>query len=264
MSSRILKSVSTGGIIALGLGVRQWSLNHCITEFVRLCHRAFTPREFDKVAGLTQAATLNHGSKYKTKPLHEALREAFGEEQLYGGPRKAFSAYDTKVAVTTTSGTGQRAMVLANYSRQEENEPNYKFEFPHDLQIWEAACATSAAPSFFKPFESQRKQSYLDGALYYNNPVKVANNERKFLWPDTADAHPDLILSIGNGINKRKVNGAMRSDSTGRSAVRHAKPKSASRFDRFRYNMTSKSATIKPFKRVGKFFQVLVSAINGD
>ena len=236
-------------------------MSHCITEFVRLCNRAFTPREFDKVAGLTQAATLNHGSRYKTKPLHDALREAFGEEQLYGGPRKAFNAYDTKVAVTATSGTGQRAVVLANYSRQEENEPNYKFEFPHDLQIWEAASATSAAPSFFKPFESQGKQIYLDGALYYNNPVKVANNERKFLWPDTADAHPDLILSIGTGVNKRKIDGAMRSDSTGRSTIRHAKPQSVGKFDRIRHNVTSKSATIKPFKRVSKFFQVLVSFI---
>ena len=83
-----------------------------------MCDRAFTPREFDKVAGLTQATTIKHGSKYKTQPLQHALHKVFGEEQLYGGLRKAYCVYDTKVAVTATSGTGQRAVVLANYSRQ--------------------------------------------------------------------------------------------------------------------------------------------------
>lgn len=250
---------STGGIIALGLGVKQWSLNHCVTEFIRLCDRAFTPREFDKVAGLTQATTLKHGSKYKTQPLQHALHEVFGEEQLYGGLRKAYCVYDTKVAVTATSGTGQRAVVLANYSRQEENEPNYKFEFPHGLQVWEAASATSAAPSFFKPFESPGKQIYLDGAIYYNNPVKVANNERRFLWPDVADADPDIILSVGTGMNGHKIYEELESDLTERQNVRQAKPQSSNRFSRLRTNIIA-NLKAKPFKLVNQYFQVLVSS----
>jgi hypothetical protein len=127
--------ISTGGIIALGLGTQNWSLDQCVSKFVRLCDKAFTPREFSRVPGLTQATTLKHGSKYKTRPLREALHGVFGEDQLYGGPGDASYAYDTKVAVTATSGTGERALVLANYGRREENEPNYKFEFPHHLQI---------------------------------------------------------------------------------------------------------------------------------
>lgn len=255
-------NISTGGIIALGLGVKQWTLNQCVTEFIRLCDQAFTPREFDKVAGLKQATTLKHGSKFKTQPLQNALRQVFGEEQLYGGPRKAYYEYDTKVAVTATSGTGQRAVVLANYSRQEENEPNYKFEFPHHLQIWEAASATSAAPSLFKPFESLGKHVYLDGAVYYNNPVKVANNERKFLWPDVADAPPDIILSIGSGMNRDKIAEELENDSTERSVVRQAKPRSARKFNRLKIDVSAKSLKIKPFKLVKKYFQVLVSTIN--
>ena len=253
--------ISTGGIIALGLGVKQWSLNHCVTEFIRLCDRAFTPREFNNVAGFSQATALKHGSKYKTQPLQNALREVFDEEQLYGGPRKAHYEYDTKVAVTTTSGTGQRAIVLANYSRQEDNEPNYKFEFPHDLQIWEAAGATSAAPSFFKPFESHARQTYLDGAIYYNNPVKVADNERKFLWPDVADSSPDIILSIGTGMNKQKIDEELENDATPRFIVRQAKPKAASRSSRLKEKIRTKSANAKPFKVVSNYFQVLVGTM---
>ena len=255
---------STGGIIALALGVKQWDLTSCITQFIRLCDRAFSPREFNKVAGLQQAATVNHGSKYKTRPFQQILREVFGDEQLYGGRRSSHYVYDTKVAVTATSGTGQRAVVLANYSRQEESEPNYKFEFPHNLYIWEAARATSAAPSFFKPFEkSFTKRVYLDGAIYYNNPVKVANNERKFLWPDVADSPPDLLLSIGTGLNKRKIDEELQMDPNGRSLVRRAKPQSVGTVGRWRDNVKAKSKKIKPFKIFGKYFEVLVRASEG-
>ena len=79
---------STGGLIALGLGVKQWSVNHCVTEFVRLCDQAFTPRELNNVFALEQATTLTHGSKYKTTPLRQALRTAFGNDLLYGGRPK--------------------------------------------------------------------------------------------------------------------------------------------------------------------------------
>jgi hypothetical protein len=58
--------------------------------------------------------------------------------------------------------------------------------------------ATSAASGYFKPFCNDRTGiSYIDGALYYNNPVRVANQERKLLWPDVASQPPDIMLSIG-------------------------------------------------------------------
>lgn len=240
-------SDSTGGIIALGLGVRQWGLDHCVSEFVRLCEQAFTPREFRHVAGLRQAATLNHGSKYKTRPLQHALEEVFGHEELYGGRQQMHYVYDTKVAVTATSGTGQRALVLANYSRQEEREPTYKFEFPHGLQTWEAARATSAAPSFFKPFVSCKGRTYLDGALYYNNPIRVANHERKLIWPDVADSPPDLILSLGTGQNQKKIAQELQNDiptTTNKGLFKRAKEKLKKK---------------KPFKVVNDYFNVLVS-----
>lgn len=182
--------------------MKQWTVNQCVTEFVRLCDQAFTPREFSHVIGLTQATTINHGSKYRTTPLREALHSAFGDELLYGGSRKAHLSYNIQVAVTATSGTGETPLVLANYSRPEESEPSYKFEFPHNLLTWEAAGATSAAPSFFKPFVCMRgfpRKSYLDGALHHNNPASVANLERKFLWPDVAENPPDILLSLGTG-----------------------------------------------------------------
>lgn len=254
---------STGGIIALGLGVKQWTINHCVTEFIRLCDQAFTPREFSSVAGLETATTLAHGSKYKTTPLRHALLSAFGDAQLYGGRRKTHCVYNTQVAVTATSGTGEEGLILANYSRHEENEPNYKFEFPHNLQIWEAACATSAAPSFFKPFVSYNPpRTYLDGALYYNNPVRVANHERKFLWPDVAENPPDILLSIGTGKNGQRMKEELRVGPTGLSAIRQTKPKSGTMLRKLQEKLKPKAKqqfkSKKPSTLVSKFFSVLV------
>lgn len=255
--------LSTGGIVALGLGVKQWTVNQCVTEFSRLCDQAFSPREFNNVAGLEVATTLAHGSKYKTTPLHDALRSVFGQEELYGGRRKDHSVFNTQVAVTATSGTGEQGLILANYSRHEENEPNYKFEFPHNLQVWEAACATSAAPSFFKPFVSTKTfRTYLDGALYYNNPVRVANHERKFLWPDVAENPPDILLSIGTGKNGQRMEEELQVKLTGPSAIRQTKPKSGNRLknwgDKLRRKAKQHSEKKKRFILVSKFFGILV------
>lgn len=66
------------------------------------------------------------------------------------------------------------------------------------------ARATSAAPGYFKPFIHEKTSTgYLDGALYYNNPARVANLECKIIWPDTVNYPPDILLSIGTGHNAK-------------------------------------------------------------
>lgn len=63
-----------------------------------------------------------------------------------------------------------------------------------------SARATSAAPTYYKPFPHEpSKQTYVDGGLWHNNPVVIADSERKLIWPDTAHLPPDILLSIGSG-----------------------------------------------------------------
>lgn len=105
--------------------------------------------------------------------------------------------------------------MIANYSRKnddyvEQRPGEYEFLRPDrpelELKVWEAAAATSAAPSYFKPFAHEAtKRTYLDGAIYHNNPVRLANRERRLLWPDVADREPDIFLSIGTSQNKRDL-----------------------------------------------------------
>lgn len=206
----LIVGTSTGGIIALALGVQQWPVDRCISMFTSLCNHAYTPR----VKGmpiLDLAATISHGSKYKTKAFHEALKDAFGEQDvLFGGRSRTKSTCQTRVAVTSTTSTGSKAIVLANYRRKEDSAPEYDFERPHqpelEMRVWEAAAATSSAPTYFKPFVNPlTRRTYLDGALHNNNPARVANRERKLIWPEAFDTDPDILLSLGTGQNRISI-----------------------------------------------------------
>jgi patatin-like phospholipase/acyl hydrolase len=48
-----------------------------------------------------------------------------------------------------------------------------------DCKIWEAARATSAAPTFFKRIEIGREQPFIDGGLGRNNPSRLLLDEAK-------------------------------------------------------------------------------------
>ena len=115
---------------------------------------------------------------------------------------------DVKVAVTATSAAGN-AVVLANYNRPCREKINYHFQRPEklhgELKTWEAARATSAAPTYFKPFWHEgSKQVYSDGGIYHNNPIFVADRERKLIWPTQEEEEPDIILSIGTMRSKKQ------------------------------------------------------------
>jgi len=64
--------------------------------------------------------------------------------------------------------------------------------------IWEAARATSAAPTFFKPMTIENHPlpiTYVDGGLGYNNPAKLALIEAGRMWV----GKEVCLVSIGTG-----------------------------------------------------------------
>ncbi|OCL08712.1 hypothetical protein AOQ84DRAFT_339905 [Glonium stellatum] len=197
----LIVGTSTGAIISLALGVKDMTVDECISEFCRLCNAAFVRRELHQVPPLGLLAAIHHGSWYKTKPLRKALQTSLGQSRLFGGQE---GRHNVKVAVTATDESGRKAIVLSNYSHPGNVADNYEFLRPdspeQEMEIWEAAAASCAAPHFFKPFTHHRtNRSYFDGAFYNNNPINIVEQERKYLWPDVADYPPDLVLSIGTG-----------------------------------------------------------------
>ena len=68
------------------------------------------------------------------------------------------------------------------------------------------ARATSAAPPYFKPFIAREsRREFIDGAAYHNNPINVADAERKYIWPDVDKLEPDILLSLGTGKNSKHL-----------------------------------------------------------
>lgn len=192
----LVVGTSTGGILALGLGIKNWHVDHCMKLFLRLVDQAFTPKFLGGVSFGT--------TKYRTVPLEEALAESFRDEAMFGGVPETPVGCARKVAVTAATETGDQAVIFTNYNRADDEQIGYRLIRPddpkNDLMIREAARATSAAPTFFKPFRNPRTmEGFLDGAVFHNNPVRIANYESKLLWPDAEECHPDILLSIGTG-----------------------------------------------------------------
>ena len=66
--------------------------------------------------------------------------------------------------------------------------------------IWQAARATSAEPTFFKPIDIDVPppgDTYVDGGLTYNNPAELALSEATKLWPERTKV---CLVSIGTGM----------------------------------------------------------------
>lgn len=120
---------STGGIIALGLGVEGWSIDECINHFEKLCTKAFTPREFHSIPGFAQLSAITHDySKYKSKPFEGVLKATFSasDQPLFGG-KQDHPHSSVKVAVTSTTETAVKALLLTNYNRSHKKDHECKF-----------------------------------------------------------------------------------------------------------------------------------------
>lgn len=78
---------------------------------------------------------------------------------------------------------------LRNYHSNIEEASN--------CRIWEAARATSAAPTFFDPITFSNGCTFRDGALRSNNPIFELIDEVQTAFPDP---EVSCIVSIGTGI----------------------------------------------------------------
>ncbi|CUS11969.1 unnamed protein product [Tuber aestivum] len=197
---------SGGGIVAAGLGIGKFSIAECIQKFRQVSKQAFVKRPgIGSIIGPVIEA--QHHSRYRSVNLDRALQNAFGEKSLlFGGQRDPTGEPTTRVGVSTTTSTG-RAFLLANYQRSPLTHSivgRFSYEFyrgetaEEELKIWEALRATAAAPRYFKSFYHKPSgHTFDDGGIRYNNPVLLANTERKVIWPEKRDRDPDILLSIG-------------------------------------------------------------------
>jgi hypothetical protein len=145
---------STGGIIALGLGDRQWTAEVCSQRFRELVGNAFTLRKGQKTSIIKHLQLLVKKSKYETKSIQKSLQSAFTKDTVLFGSRQRGSTWIPRVAVTATSSSGSKAYVLSNYNTRNLNASSetadsktdssvpysrYRPNHPYDeIKVWEA------------------------------------------------------------------------------------------------------------------------------
>ncbi|RVX66081.1 hypothetical protein B0A52_10015 [Exophiala mesophila] len=201
---------STGGIIALGLVEMGWSVKSCLKRFEVFAQTAFQKHRMLGAEYLEWLVAGFQQGRYKVEPLEDLLKKEYTERNLFGGVRDDYSEFSprnhiaSKVGVTTTTTSGT-PYLLANYNRHEADESaRYGFlrsEKPEqEIKIYEAARATSAAPKIFKPYgHAESGHTFIDGGVYYNNPIEIALREQSLIWEQSRPRLPDLVLSLGTG-----------------------------------------------------------------
>ena len=193
----MVAGTSTGGIIALGLGIGFSAEQIC--EFYHKDGRTIFPQLptnfFESALRFVRHLRRPVLSYVE---LENALKRRFGNRCLGESNVRlvvpAFMADPLDVAVFKT-------------------DHHADFRSDHATPMWKIARATSAAPTYFRGLEDKPSgQVFLDGGVWANNPTMVALVDVLSCY----DIEPDQIqvLSIGTGsppfrIERRRIFGGL-------------------------------------------------------
>ncbi len=169
----LIVGTSTGGIIALGLGM-SFTAQQMLTFYHTLGPSVF------RGSRIWNALRRVHWAKYKSEPLRAALEQHFGERKL-GESRKRL------VIPSVNLITGDvHIYKTAHHPRLTRD---------YRERVVDVALATSAAPTYFPTHRSTLGLPLIDGGVWANNPAGLAAVEAISMlgW-----ARGDFkILSIG-------------------------------------------------------------------
>lgn len=153
----LIVGTSTGGIIALGLGLGKSAEE--IVEF----YRAHGPTIFPGTS-LVERVTGGWRQLWGPKHSHDVLREAVS--QVLG--TKRFGESKCRLVIPTYDAIGGRLFLLKTAHHE-------RFRYDYKALAVDVALATSAAPTYFKasPFPEHEGASYVDGGVWANCPAMV-------------------------------------------------------------------------------------------
>ena len=184
--------VSAGALNALCLGVNQMSAkeikDYWSTDYIE----EITSSNFfwDK------ASIIQARPKYENTGRIEVLKKIFYDKSMGESPKPVMTlAYDVE----------NRSYVIHS-----------SFGTP-GISIISACCASSAAPIYFPTFQAEDGGWYIDVGVVSNNPSLLAYTQAKKYF-QTDDIK---VLSIGTGLNTRKINGKQSASWGGLGWLRH-------------------------------------------
>lgn len=148
----LIVGTSTGGIIALGLG-----LGLSATEILGF-YEQYGPQIFKQ---RTFVSRLRHLvlAKYSDTALRQALESTFGDRKLGESKRRL-------IIPSLNLDTGEAYLYKTAHHR--------RFERDFKESAVTIALATSAAPTYFPTHQADGGRAFVDGGLWANNPTAVA------------------------------------------------------------------------------------------
>ena len=162
----LVTGTSTGGLIALALTCADQSLEDLLHTY--------------KVAGSVA---------FPPSALGGALRSITAEKYPVDGLEKLFRMWYGKALLSQAK---VRTMIMA-YDISCGKEVEMKSWEDGDIPVFDAARATSAAPTYYTPLRRGSKV-LVDGGVIANNPSLFAYSQARKLFPDCKDF---TIVSIG-------------------------------------------------------------------
>jgi len=184
--------VSAGALNALCLSVNQMSAKEIKDYWAREYIDEITSSNFfwDK------ASIIQARPKYENSGRIEVLKKIFYDKSI---------GESIKPVVTLAYDVENRSYAV----HSSYNTPG--------ISVISACCASSAAPIYFPTYEAEDGGWYIDGGVVTNNPSLLAYTEaKKYFNTDNIQ-----VLSIGTGINTRKISGKRSSSWGGVGWLRH-------------------------------------------
>lgn len=203
----LIAGTSTGGVLAVAVGLLGKSLQECEDLYLQCAREVFTMKGGQP--GKSTSSGIYHAGKvlllnrgmYNTKALNRLYETHCGTARLFehagghGTPR--VFVLSTQIRSKDTPADVPRPYLHANYHLPSPNErrPRYTHGCLHRLS--EALRATTAAPVYFDPFTDDNGEVFCDGAVLVNNPTSVAIHEARRLWPGRPLG---VVVSVGTGL----------------------------------------------------------------
>jgi hypothetical protein len=224
----LIVGTSTGGLLAVALGLRKFSMNEAEKIYKVLGQKVFSRPNMNKEKDESWMEAFYRTFHSKTQHVRAVVvgykHDATVYEQLLKeycsfehDPRcPSDSLIDTacldvpKVALVATLASTSPAMpfVFRNYelpaALKSDREKMCYHDGSSNHAVWQAVRASSAAIYYLDDFTCNGEK-FQDGAVVANNPSVIALQEARALWPD---APIDVFVSIGTGSTPQNRRGS--------------------------------------------------------
>lgn len=205
-----IAGTSTGGILALGLTRKNSdsSINrepeYTAAELVNF-YRKYGQKVFNEYIPMDFDDLLQ--PKHNPKGKQEVLKNLLGEANVEDALREIFiPSYDIEL---------RAPIFFTSNPEAEKTDSIHSRKVCSGFKMFEAAMATSAAPTFFPPYQletvhttDEGHYALVDGGVFANNPSSLAMMEAMISYKKKTDEElhrkDTLVVSLGTGSVTRR------------------------------------------------------------